>query len=206
MHGGTRGRHGVSPAPPPASSISSCPLCAIPRRGSGGMCCAGGVKPGKEQARIKSAVMAWAGGLRGSQGLVFLQRMRVRGQSSQWPQLPGWGQGRCQPRRGALGLGKLPRGFSLASSPRAGIYPEPFLLHPPLQIKCQICGLVPSLWLGSSYPLGIFPPGDEVPDPSSPPLGRIWLLSHLLPAGAAPALPLPRHNPWGTGSANLLWP
>lgn len=186
----------------------SAPVPSAPSQGMGRVECVvlGGLS--LEKSRQASNLPGWdgAGGLRGSQGLVFLQRMWVRGQSSQWPQLPGWGQGRCQPRRGALSLGKLPRGFSLASSPRAGIYPEPFLLHPPLQIKCQICGLVPSLWLGSAYPLGIFPPGDEVLDPSSPPLGRIWLLSHLLPAGAAPALPLPRHNPWGTGSANLLWP
>lgn len=203
IHGGKRGRHGASPAPPPASSSSSHPLCAIPRHGPGGMRGAGGGLS-LEKSRQASNPPCWhgAGGLCSSRGLVSLRRMRVRGQGSRWPQLPGWGQGRCRPCRGTLGLGKLPRGFSLASSPRVGIYPEPFLLHPPLQIKAPARFAV---WcqpfsLGSSYPLWIFPLGDEVPEPSSPVLGRIRLLSHLLPAGAAPALPLPCHSPcWGQG-------
>lgn len=126
IHGGTRGRHGANPAPPSASSISSRPLCAIPRHGSGRMCCAGGVKPGKEQAGIKSALMAWGRGVMWLTGAGFLPK-----DAGAWPELavasaPWLGTGQVPaPQGSARPSGSFPMDFPLPHPPGQGFTPSP---------------------------------------------------------------------------------
>lgn len=92
-------------------------------------------------------------------------------------------------------LRKTPCGFFLASLVWERIHPTPLLLSRLGFLQARVS--VPSLCLGSPCPLWFSPLGDEVLDHSSSMLGRIRLLSHLLPAWPHPTL--------GTGTAGMVW-
>lgn len=99
------------------------------------------------------------------------------------------------PHKETYTLRKLPRGFFfLALLPWERIHPMPFFLRLGLLLACVS---VPSLCLGSPCPLWFSPLGDEVLDLSLSVLGRIRLLSHLLPASPHPTLE--------TGTAGMAW-
>lgn len=90
-------------------------------------------------------------------------------------------------------LRKTPCGFFLASLVWERIHPTPLFLSRLGFLQARVS--VPSLCLGSPCPLWFSPLGDEVLDHSSSMLGRIRLLSHLLPAWP--------HLTLGTGTAGM---